>query len=174
LTGGKVQHMIGVVSCTRPALPVAVAAVFGRPGVLLIRRDREPFAGLWGMPGGKVQYGEHLDQAVEREVLEESGLRCRFVELRGVVTELLVRPGRADQHYLLFVCRLATRQKAIKRSGEGEVRWFAPAELVQMRGAVIPSDRVMLERLVFRRPVRPYHRCSVVEQAGGYRLRMFR
>ncbi len=174
MTGLVVQHKIGVVPSTKPALPVVVAAVFGRPGVLLIRRDRDPFAGLWGMPGGKVQYGEHLDQAVEREVFEESGLGCRFVELCGVVTELLVRSGRPDRHYLLFVCRLVTRQTTVKRSVEGEVRWFAPAELTRKRDAVIPSDRVMLERLVFRRPARPYYRCLVVEQAGRYRLKMFR
>ncbi|MEO0078344.1 MAG: NUDIX domain-containing protein [candidate division WOR-3 bacterium] len=153
---------------------MAVAAVFGPPGLLLVRRDREPFRGLWALPGGKLHYGEHLDDAVEREVSEESGLRCRFVELCGVITELLVRPGRPDQHYLLLVCRLTTRQTAIRRSDEGEVRWFRPDTLPQLRATLIPSDRVMLKRLVFQQPRRLYYRCCVVEQAGRYRLKTFR
>jgi 8-oxo-dGTP diphosphatase len=168
--------MIGSVSAagSAPASPVALAAVFGPPGILLIRRELEPFKALWGLPGGKVHYGEHLDQAVEREVYEESGLRSRFVELRGVVTELLVRPTRTDLHYLLLVCWLTAVRTRVRSSAEGEVRWFGATELARMRSALIPSDLAILEHLVFRRPSRFYFRCRVLETTTGYQLKTFR
>jgi ADP-ribose pyrophosphatase YjhB (NUDIX family) len=168
--------MIDAVSApkSKPALPVVLAAVFGRPGIVLIRRDQDPFRGLWGLPGGKVHRGEHLDAAVEREVAEETGLRARFVELRGVVTEKLIRAGQPDMHYLMLVCRLATRGTALRPSPEGEVRWFDPPELAGMRAQMIPSDRQMLERLVLARPDRTYFRCLVRERAGRYAVNVFR
>lgn len=55
---------------------VAVGAVVedGAGRLLLVRRGREPSAGLWSIPGGKVEPGESLEQAVRREVREETRL----------------------------------------------------------------------------------------------------
>ena len=51
------------------------AVVFDGAGrLLLIRRGHEPHAGLWSLPGGRVEAGETHEQAVRREVLEETGL----------------------------------------------------------------------------------------------------
>jgi ADP-ribose pyrophosphatase len=60
---------------------VAVGAiVFNNERVLLVRRGRPPAENLWAIPGGKVRLGETLQQAVEREILEETGLRIRARE----------------------------------------------------------------------------------------------
>ena len=45
--------------------------------LLLIRRGHDPHAGLWSLPGGRVEEGETLEQAVRREVREETGLLVR-------------------------------------------------------------------------------------------------
>jgi 8-oxo-dGTP diphosphatase len=45
--------------------------------LLLIQRGTEPSRGLWSLPGGRVEAGETAEQAVEREVLEETGLTVR-------------------------------------------------------------------------------------------------
>jgi len=156
-----------------PALPVVLAAVFGKPGLLLLRRDKHPFAGMWGMPGGKMHRGEHLDQAVQREVLEESGLRTRFVELRGVVTEIFQPVDGTQLHYLLLICRLEAGTLKLKASAEGEVRWFDADELSRAWDSIVPSDRLMLERLVLRRPEKLYYRCRVAERAGRHKVMMF-
>ncbi len=67
----------------RPALTVD-AVVFGLDAedlkVLLIKRDLEPFAGRWALPGGFVRVGESLDDAVLRELKEETGLGKVFLE----------------------------------------------------------------------------------------------
>ncbi len=156
-----------------PALPVVLGAVFGKPGLLLIRRDKHPFVGLWGMPGGKMHRGEHLDEAVRREVLEESGLKSRFIELRGVVTEIFEPESGPQMHYLLLVSRLQATSARLKRSAEGEVRWFESRDLAAMRDEVVPSDWLMLERLVLGRPEKCYYRCRVRERAGRTEVMMF-
>jgi 8-oxo-dGTP diphosphatase len=53
--------------------------------LLLIRRGHDPHAGLWSLPGGRVEEGETLEQAVRREVLEETGLRVQSGALVGRV-----------------------------------------------------------------------------------------
>jgi 8-oxo-dGTP diphosphatase len=70
-------------------LPVVacVGAVVLDPeeGLLLIRRGHEPHTGLWSLPGGRVEEGETLQQAVRREVFEETGLSVRVGALAGRV-----------------------------------------------------------------------------------------
>lgn len=82
----------------------------GRRGsVLLVERGKPPLQGYWSIPGGLVETGETLDQAVRREVLEETGLRVRPVEMFGIF-ERVMRDARggAEYHYLLmdYVCRV--------------------------------------------------------------------
>jgi 8-oxo-dGTP diphosphatase len=59
--------------------------------LLLIRRGHDPHAGLWSLPGGRVEAGETLEQAVRREVLEETGLRVT----PGAVVGRIRIPGAA-------------------------------------------------------------------------------
>jgi len=52
--------------------------------VLLIKRGSEPFAGFWALPGGYVDWDETVEDAVKREVMEETGLTVTSLELIGV------------------------------------------------------------------------------------------
>jgi mutator protein MutT len=84
------------------------AVVLDGERVLLIRRAHEPLKGQWSLPGGGVELGETLEQAVRREVEEETGLRVEA----GPIVEVLDRimsdaEGRVEHHFVLvdFVCR---------------------------------------------------------------------
>jgi 8-oxo-dGTP diphosphatase len=53
-------------------------------GILLVRRGRPPFRGHWALPGGFVEVGETVEEAVVRELQEETGLRPIALQLLGV------------------------------------------------------------------------------------------
>jgi len=76
---------------------VAVGAVVLHEGsLLMVRRGREPARGLWTIPGGRVEHGEYLADALKREVLEETGLDVEVGELLGIFEV----PG--DPHYVIL------------------------------------------------------------------------
>ena len=74
-----------------------------------MERAGRPLTGYWSLPGGLVEAGESLDAAVRREVLEETGLRVKPVEMYGLF-ERIIRDaqGRAEYHYVLadYVCKV--------------------------------------------------------------------
>jgi 8-oxo-dGTP diphosphatase len=93
-----------------PGAPVPVVACVGAVvndsagRLLLIRRGQEPSRGLWSLPGGRVEAGETAEQAVEREVLEETGLRVRA----GAPVGRVHIPGDGVVYDVLdFSCTLA-------------------------------------------------------------------
>ena len=79
-------------------VPCVGALVYDdRRRLLLIRRGRPPGVGLWSIPGGRVEPGETDEQAVIRELAEETGLTVEVGPLIGTVE----RPGLAGQLYLI-------------------------------------------------------------------------
>jgi ADP-ribose pyrophosphatase YjhB (NUDIX family) len=87
---------------------VAVAAVIVENGkLLLIKRGVEPSKGKWSIPGGSVEWGEPLVEAVRREVREETGLEIEVGEVAGVF-ELIIEPPDANHttlnayHYVII------------------------------------------------------------------------
>ncbi len=69
-----------------PALTVD-GVIFSMGRLLLIRRRNEPFKGMYALPGGFVEYGERTEDAVLREIFEETGLRTRVTNLIGVYSD---------------------------------------------------------------------------------------
>jgi 8-oxo-dGTP diphosphatase len=88
----------------RPVVPCVGAVVLDGAGrLLLIRRGHAPSTGLWSVPGGRVEAGETLEEAVVREVLEETGLAVR----PGPVAGRLTIPGDGVVYAETdFVCTL--------------------------------------------------------------------
>ncbi len=85
-----------------PALTVDAVLVEDRT-IVLIKRQKEPFQGSWALPGGFVEYGETVEAAVRREVVEETGLCIEPASLVGVYSD----PHRDPRGHVVSIAFLA-------------------------------------------------------------------
>jgi len=92
--------------------------------------------GLWEFPGGSVEFGERLADALKREMCEEYGVEITVGELLDVVNHILPAEG---QHWVspTFICRIISGVPTIHEPGKcTEIGWFAPD--------AVPEDELTL------------------------------
>ena len=109
---------------TRPELAVS-AAIFRNNRVLLVQRAQAPAKALWTLPGGRVEIGETLVEAVTREVMEETGLTIRVGELAGYRESILDHdvPNRG-RHFVILPFAAEWISGDVKLNDElGDHRW---------------------------------------------------
>jgi ADP-ribose pyrophosphatase YjhB (NUDIX family) len=97
--------------------------------VLLVRRANPPLKGHWSLPGGLLELGEGLHNAVVREVREETGLLVEPLELIEVLDRIHREGDRVRYHYVIadYLCRVVGG--ALQAASDAdEVRWVERAE----------------------------------------------
>jgi len=115
---------------SRPLVGVG-AILFDGDCILMAQRGKEPLKGWWSLPGGALETGESLHDAVCREVREETGLE---VETLGVfeIFERILRDesGKPEYHYVLidYIC-CATGGELRAGDDVSRVEWFRREEL---------------------------------------------
>ena len=113
---------------TSTGIAVAVGAiVIHEDALLMVKRGRDPNRGLWSIPGGRLQRGEYLSDAVRREVKEETGLDVAVGELVGI----LEVPG--DEHFVILDHAATVEGKTRPVAGDDaeEVEWVPLDEVAQ-------------------------------------------
>ena len=93
---------------TRPFLGVG-ALIFDNGQILVVERGTEPLKGYWSLPGGIVEAGEKLEDAIRREVREETGLEIEPLSVFELFERIMPdAEGRAEYHYVLidYLCRV--------------------------------------------------------------------
>jgi 8-oxo-dGTP diphosphatase len=115
---------------TRPYLAVS-AAIVRDARVLVVRRALPPAYGLHTLPGGGVELGETLEQAVAREIREETGLEIEPLALAGY-RQMIARDaeGRIERHFVIlpFAARWIAGDVVLNEE-LAEARWLLPSEL---------------------------------------------
>lgn len=109
--------------------------MFDSDRILLVERGKEPLLGYWSLPGGAVETGERLEDALRREVSEETGLDVA-VESIATVFERIISDasGICEYHYVLvdFFCRLVGGTLAAG-TDSSQAGWFSLPELAGLK-----------------------------------------
>ncbi|MFF5263181.1 NUDIX hydrolase [Actinomadura viridis] len=111
----------------------------GSGRLLMIKRGRPPSAGLWSLPGGRVEPGERDEEAVVREMKEETGLEVSVGALVGTVE----RPGSDGVVYEIHDYAVTALGGTLEAGDDAaDARWVTPAEL-----RTLPTAPGLLEAL---------------------------
>ena len=104
--------------------------IFKNNEILLIKRNNDPFKGKWALPGGYVEYGEKVEDAVVREVLEETGIKTKISDLLGVYSD----PNRDPRGHTITVVYILEIQGGELKSGDDayDAKFFGFNELFSL------------------------------------------
>ncbi len=129
---------------------VGVGGVLVHRGrVLLIKRGKEPLRGRWVVPGGTVELGESLEEALVREMEEETGIRVRPVGVLAVFDRIDKNASQVRYHYVIvdYLCEFLDGE-ARAGSDAQDVAWATEAELAAFD---LPSKALEVVQDAFRR-----------------------
>ncbi len=125
------------------------AVVFRGEEVLVIRRGRAPLKGQWSIPGGKLDYGERLHEALAREVREETGVEIRVLGLLDVFESLPAAPG--DGHYVMVDFAAEWVSGEPRAGDDAEAAEFVSLEEAERRIAWDTTRRAVASAAEWRR-----------------------
>jgi 8-oxo-dGTP diphosphatase len=109
---------------------LTVDAIIKRDGkILLIKRMNSPFKNSWALPGGFVEYGERVEEALKREILDETGIRAEIMGIQGVYS----KSERDPRGHVVSICYKAVGKGRAKGGDDAlEARFFSPQEILEM------------------------------------------
>ncbi|MBU0457664.1 MAG: NUDIX domain-containing protein [Nanoarchaeota archaeon] len=128
------------------ALPVVLVAIKKENKICLLKREKRPYQGYWGLIGGKLKNGESIEETAIREAKEETGLDCQFESINSVVHERLKEKDNYKHTFVLFLTTVNTESDKLRFSDEGKADWFDVKNLNQ--DEIIPSDYFMIKKLL--------------------------
>ena len=119
----------------RPVVGVG-AVILDGDRVVLVRRGHPPLKGEWSLPGGALELAETLEDAVVREIEEETGLAVVVGPVVEVVDRIHLAPdGRVEYHYVVidYLCRCLDASALRPGTDASEARWVAVSEVDAFR-----------------------------------------
>jgi 8-oxo-dGTP diphosphatase len=129
----------------RPMVGVG-AVVWNGSRLLLVRRGKPPAKDAWSLPGGLIELGETVEEAVRREVREECGIEVAVADLLGVFEPLIREPDGCILYHYVVLDFLAYHQSGEIQVGDdaADAHWVAPSDLPDYNLASATSDMIHL------------------------------
>lgn len=154
-------------------LNIVLMALVNDNKILLLKRNKKPFIGYWGLPGGKMEFGENIEDSSVREFEEETGIKAKFKELRGIASEILYNKNNKTAHFLIFICKLGLINDRIElnESEEGKLKWFDLNNLDKKN--MIPSDYLMINEFILKDNRLNIHKTKMIEDGDKYFVESF-
>lgn len=140
---------------TRPTLAASIA-VFREGRVLLAQRGKAPALGLWSLPGGRIEAGERMAEAVLRELSEEVGISAKVVGFVDHVEHIELAPDgslRAHAVICAFAGRWVAGEPQLSDEATG-LLWvdpFQPGDLPMTRG--LPAILAQAAAIMAKQPL---------------------
>ena len=118
---------------SKPTVAVG-AVVFHQHRVLLVKRKKAPSRGIWAIPGGRVELGETLQQAAEREILEETGVTIHAGNPIFSFDTIERDPdGRIRYHYVITdVLGDYISGEPVADDDAVDARWISAGEIAEL------------------------------------------
>lgn len=112
-------------------MPSCHALIRDGDRVLLVQRAAPPLQGHWGLPGGRVELGETVEQALVREVREETGLHVAVERYLGYIDAIdRDEAGRVRYHYVVHYFTARPAGGDLRAADDAaDARWVALSEL---------------------------------------------
>lgn len=119
-----------------------------RSRILLTVRGKPPSEGMWGLPGGAVEVGETVEEALVREVREETGLDVRPLKLVAVLDSVTKDDDdRVKYHYVLFEYLCEHLSGEVHAGSDAvDTRWVPLADLDSVQ--VMPTTRRFIQKIM--------------------------
>jgi 8-oxo-dGTP diphosphatase len=116
-------------------IPGVGALIIDHDRILLVERGHEPLKGYWSLPGGAVETGERMEDALRREILEETGLEVAVDHLLEVLERITPgEDGKAEYHYILidYICH-PTGGSLCASDDAARAEWFTEDEVADLK-----------------------------------------
>lgn len=129
-------------------VPAVHAAILKENRILLIKRLNEPSRGRWSLPGGRIELGETIYEAIKREVLEECSIEIEIEHVLDVGSNIVRDDeGRIRYHYvLIYVLARHTGGEVRAQSDAGDFMWARAEEIPKLD--MHPELRRMLPLII--------------------------
>ena len=156
---------------------IVLAYIPYRGKILLNKRTKPPYKGLWALAGGHLEIGETIEECICREVKEETNLNAAFVALRGVASEIIYEKAKPLDQFILWVCEVKVKSGKAREQKEVEVTWFSKDEIEKRKKELIPSDYLMLHHFIFKnigsKGILPVHTIRMRKNGAAYEVEYF-
>ncbi len=119
----------------------AYAVIWHEDKVVLILKSKGAYVGKWDLPGGKIESGESIEEALIREVKEKTNLDVEDYELLGIYSKRTIHnqtPNQSEEELfhigIIYEVGVKTRKKikSIYREDSLGAKWFSEAELKEL------------------------------------------